>query len=81
MTKTASSVVVNWGDRTYILTGFEIEDFRIAIASGTEPRATAAGDFWLKVGDWKRAAGGEPAIPAGAKQARDLFEKRFGEAQ
>ncbi len=59
-------VVVNWGDRTYLLTVFEIEDFRDAISAGTEPRKTAAGAFWLKVGDWNRNADGEPVIPAAA---------------
>lgn len=55
--------IVEWGDRSYLLSNSEFDDFKKAIQSGVEPRSTIYGEFLLRHGDEQLPADGVPTLP------------------
>ena len=57
-------VVVRWGKRRYLVPPDELDDFRFAVETGREPRATWNGRFFLRLGDECITVFGSPVFPA-----------------
>lgn len=57
-------LVVNWGPRRYLVPQEDVRDFCNAVNQGSEPRTHVWGQYYLRVGDEKKAAGGDPDLPA-----------------
>jgi hypothetical protein len=57
-------IPVLWGERHYLVGSAEMKEFANAVNSGIEPRNGLHGLFLLRRGDEKKAATGDPLIPA-----------------
>lgn len=55
--------LITWGQRYYLLSPDEIDDFKAAVADGSEPRSVKQGAFFLRDGDEAKPATGSPAYP------------------
>ena len=56
-------VIVQWGERRYLVTESDGREFCNHVNQGTEPRHGAHGSFYLRDGDWEKKAIGKPGVP------------------
>lgn len=61
----ARLIPVRWGERSYLLTERQFDDFCNAFDHGREPRKESWGFFFMRMGDERRAAPGKPPVPEG----------------
>ncbi len=55
--------VFSWGERRYLLSPSEYNEFRRAVETGAEPRITIEGRFLLRMGDEKKSVSACPDLP------------------
>lgn len=56
-------MAIEWGERLYLVAYDELLEFCNAANSGSEPRTTECGRFFIRDGDWNVQAPGRPALP------------------
>lgn len=54
---------VRWGARMYLIPKSDVVEFVNEISQGHEPRERIHGSFYLRKGDWKKPADGQPDLP------------------
>jgi hypothetical protein len=57
---------MRWGERLYLIRAGKVEAFCTSISSGVEPRKTAVGDQFLRLGDHVKSVSAKAPAECGA---------------
>lgn len=63
-----SWMVLQWGERVYLVPKDDLRGFAQEINDGSEPRQRPTGAYFLREGDWRRPSGSLTDLPVGIRK-------------